>query len=439
MVAGAPALKVCVLGLWHLGTVTAACLTQGGHDVTGLDFDPSVIAGLAGGKPPLFEPGLEDLVQSGLATGRLRFTTDAEAAVVAADVVWVSYVTPVDDDDRADVEYVVERVARVFPYVRDGALVLISSQLPVGTTRELERRFAAGSRGRRVGFSYSPENLRLGNAIAAFTQPDRVVAGVRADVDRQRVTELLQPFDRRIEWMSVESAEMAKHALNAFRAPSVTFINEVAALCEEVGADATEVARALKSEARIGPRAYLSPGPAFAGGTLARDVVFLSRLGLAHDVPTRLLSSVKSSNDSHRQWPLRRIEQLLPDLAGRTVAVWGLTYKPGTDTLRRSASIELCQSLNQRGVTVRAHDPAVRSLPAPLAAQIELADSAAGAVQGASALVVATPWPEYKEILPGELKARMARALVLDPGRFLFDTLGRDEGVVYISVGTASA
>jgi len=419
--------------------VTAACLAQGGHAVTGLDFDASVVDGLAGGRPPLFEPGLEDLVKSGLASGRLRFTTDAAAAVDAADVVWVAYDTPVDDDDRADVEYVNERVARVFPHLRDGALLLISSQIPVGTTRQLEQRFAAGARGRKVGFGYSPENLRLGKAIAVFTQPDRVVAGVRAEADRERVTELLRPFDPKIEWMSVESAEMTKHALNAFLATSVTFINEIAALCEQVGADATEVARALKSEARIGPKAYLSPGPAFAGGTLARDVVFLLQLGVAHKVSTRLLSSIKSSNDSHRQWAQRRIEQLLPDLRGRTVAVWGLTYKPGTDTLRRSASIELCQWLNERGVTVRAHDPAVRSLPASLAARIELADSAPGAVQGASALVVATPWPEYKEILSGELKARMARALVLDPGRFLFDTLGRDEGVEYVSVGTARA
>ena len=428
-----------MLGLWHLGTVTAACLAQGGHDVTGLDFEAAVIDGLGGGRSPLFEPGLDDLVRAGLAAGRLRFTTDAAQAVGSADVVWVTYDTPVDEDDRADVEYVMERVSRVFPHMRDGALLLISAQLPVGTTRQLEQRFAAGSHGRRVGFGYSPENLRLGKAIAVFTHPDRVVAGVRVDADRERVTELLRPFDATIEWMSVESAEMTKHALNAFLATSVTFINEIAALSEQLGADANEVARALKSDGRIGPKAYLSPGPAFAGGTLARDVVFLSQLGVTHGVPTRLLSSVKPSNDLHRQWAQRRIEQLLPDLRGRTVAVWGLTYKPGTDTLRRSAAIELCLWLNERGVTVRAHDLAVRSLPASLAAQIELADDAPGAVQGASALVVATPWPEYKEISSSELKARMVRALVIDPGRFLFETLGRDAGIEYVSVGTASA
>jgi UDPglucose 6-dehydrogenase len=428
-----------VLGLWHLGVVTSACLAQGGHDVTGLDFDASVVDGLARGKPPLFEPGLEDLVTSGLAAGRLRFTTDAAQAIESADVVWVAYDTPVDDEDRADAGYVIERVTRVFPHVREGALLLISSQLPAGTTRNLARSFAAGSYGRRVGFGYSPENLRLGRAIEAFTRPDRVVAGVCDEADRGKVSELLRPFGPKIEWMSVESAEMTKHALNAFLATSVAFINEVAALCEQVGADATDVARGLKSEPRIGPKAYLSPGPAFAGGTLARDVVFLSQLGMARGVPTQLLSSVKSSNDAHQQWTGRRLEQLLPDLRGRTVGVWGLTYKPGTDTLRRSASIELCEWLSDRGAIVRAHDPAVRSLPASLAARVELAGSAPGAVQGASALVVATPWPEYKEISSAELKGRMVRALVLDPGRFLKDTLGADPDVEYVSVGTATA
>lgn len=430
-------MNVCVVGLWHLGTVTAACLADAGHDVTGLEFEAGVVTDLAVGKAPVFEPGLDDLVKAGVAAGRLRFSTEAAVAVNSADVVWVTYDTPVDDDDRADVEHVTGRIARLFPHLRDGTLVLMSSQVPVGTTRRLEQEFHSQSRGRTVGFGYSPENLRLGKAIEVFRHPDRVVVGVRSPADREKATRLLRPFTERIEWMSVESAEMTKHALNAFLATSVTFINEISAICEQVGADATEVARGLKSEARIGPRAYLSPGPAFAGGTLARDVVFLSQLGVAHGVPTRLLSSVKSSNDSHRQWAQRRIEQLLPDLRGCTVAVWGLTYKPGTDTLRRSASIELCQWLHARGVTVRAHDPAVQSLPAPLAGQIELEGSAPDAVQGASAVVVATPWPEYKEVPASELKARMARALVLDAGRFLFDTLGRDVGVEYVSVGTA--
>ena len=268
-------MKVCVLGLWHLGTVTAACLAAGGHQVSGLDFDQAVVANLKNGQPPLFEPGLEELVKQGLESGRLDFSSSAAEAVREARVIWVTYDTPVDDDDNADVEYVVERVARLFPYLEAGQAVLISSQLPVGTSKQLEALFAAARPGVAVSFSYSPENLRLGKAISVFSQPDRVVIGVRAEESRKRFAELLAPFTTHIEWMSVESAEMTKHALNAFLATSVTFINEIAAICEQVGADAKEVERGLKSESRIGPKAYLGPGGAFAGGDAgARHRIF---------------------------------------------------------------------------------------------------------------------------------------------------------------------
>jgi UDPglucose 6-dehydrogenase len=427
-------MKVCVAGLWHLGTVTAACLASAGHDVTGLDFDETVVARLSAGTPPLLEPGLEELVRTGIAEGRLRFTT-APAAAADADVVWICHDTPVDDDDRPDVELVMERSGRIAAHVRDGALVLISSQLPVGSTRRLEERFRAEAGGRRFTFGYCPENLRLGAAIAAFTQPDRVVAGLRAQSDRERVVELLGAFTRRIEWMSVESAEMTKHALNAFLATSITFINEIAGICEQVGADAAEVERGLKSEARIGPRAYLSPGSAFAGGTLARDVAFLSALGNRHGVATHLLSSIRSSNDVHRQWAQRRLEQMLDGVSGKIVAVWGLTYKPDTDTLRRSSSLELCRWLVEHGTTVRAHDPAVAALPAGLADNVILTESALSAVQGASALVVATPWPVYRHVSADAVATRMTRRLILDPNGFIGETLGRHPGVEYLSVG----
>jgi len=327
----------------------------------------------------------------------------------------------------------------VFSHLRHGALVLLSSQVPVGTTRRLEQAFARDSQNRVVGFGYSPENLRLGKAIAAFTHPDRVVAGVRSQASRDRVTMLLRPFTERIEWMSVESAEMTKHALNAFLATSVAFINEIAAVCEQVGADASDVARGLKSEPRIGPKAYLQPGSAFSGGTLARDVVFLSQLGRAHGVATHLLSSVKLSNDVHRMWAGSRLEQLLDGVSGKTVAIWGLTYKAGTDTLRRSGSVELCQWLAARGAAVRAHDPVVGTLPSDFAGRVTLAESALSALQGASALVVSTPWPEYVEVTAADITTRMVRPLVLDANRFTGVTLGACAGIEYVSVGKAGS
>jgi len=410
--------KVCVAGLWHLGTVTAACLASGGHDVIGWDANESTIASLREGKPPIFEPGLAEL----LAKHPVRFTTDRAEAVRDAEVVWIAYDTPVDDDDNADVEFVVREVESLLPHTN--ALVLISSQLPVGTTRKLEARFPS------LHFAYSPENLRLGKAIDVFTKPDRVVVGVRSDEDFDRIKTLLAPFTDHIERMSVESAEMTKHALNAFLATSVSFINEIASICEHVGADAKEVERGLKSEQRIGPKAYLGPGAAFAGGTLARDIVFLSSVGRDHAVPTKLIDGVKASNDAHRSWAQRRLRELLGELDGKRIAVWGLTYKPGTDTLRRSSAVELCRWLVAQRARVTAHDPAVKAIDID---GVELRADALDAARGADALVVMTEWPEYRQIDGNAIDCR----LVLDANRFLAAQLATNPRIVYATVGKA--
>jgi UDPglucose 6-dehydrogenase len=428
-------MKVCVTGLWHQGTVIAACLAEGAHTVIGLDFDEATIAQLQRGIPPLFEPGLEESVKRGLTTHGLTFTTNPIEAVENAEVVWVAYDTPVDADDRADVEFVVERVVRLFPHLRADSLVLISSQLPVGTTRRLEYKYGQEFPAKSVSFGYSPENLRLGKAINVFTKPDRVVVGVKDHADRAKVTRLLLPFTQNIEWMTVESAEMTKHALNAFLAISITFINELAVICEAVGADAKQVERGLKSEARIGPGAYLSPGGPFAGGTLARDIIFLTQIGAAHGVSTHLFSAVRASNDTHKQWVQRKLLGLLEKLYGQTIAIWGLTYKSGTDTLRRSAAIELCHWLVGQGARVQVHDPAVRKLPEDLERLITLESSPLEAVKGAHALIVATEWQEYRAVLADEVVANMATAIVIDANRFLGPSLGADSRIRYAAVG----
>jgi UDPglucose 6-dehydrogenase len=425
--------NVAVLGLWHLGSVTAACTAAAGHSVTGWDPDASAVALLQSGLAPVAEPGLSDLIRSGLASGALRFTTALEEAVGEADIVWIAFDTPVDDDDRADVESVVGHVRAALPFIRQGALVLSSSQLPAGTIGRLEASWHVDSPGRDVSFASAPENLRLGKAIDVFMQPDRVIAGVRSAADRARIAELFAPITDRIEWMSVESAEMTKHAINAFLATSVTFINELAAICEQTGADAREVERGLKSERRIGPFAYLSPGAAFAGGTLARDVVFLRELGRLVDRATPLMDGVDASNRAHRAWAGRRLVAELGTLGGRTVAIWGLTYKPGTDTLRRSTALELCRWILSEGASVRVHDPAAQGL-ADLPG-LARTDSPLAAARGADALVVATEWPEYRAVVPEALLAAMPSGLVIDANRFLGPTMGADPRVRLVSVG----
>lgn len=433
-------MKICVLGLWHLGTVTAACLASSVHQVVGLDFDPETVSSLQSGKPPLFEPGLENLVKNGLAAKRLSFTTDIAKALRFAEIVWVAYDTPVDEQDRANVDFVIERVKRLFPYLKAGTLVLISSQLPVGTTRRLEQAYvmAYPARGKKVSFGYSPENLRLGKAISVFTQPDRVVVGLRSQADRDRMATLLKPFTERIEWMSVESAEMTKHALNAFLATSVAFANELAAVCEQVGADAKEVERGLKTEARIGPKAYLSPGGAFAGGTLARDIAFLTQLGTDYHVPLRLIPAVRFSNDEHKNWPRRKLDELPGNLKDQRIGVWGLTYKPGTSTLRRSSSVELCVWLAKQGARVHAHDPVIRKLPRELTGIMTLHATPLAAVKGASVLVIATEWPAYQVVPAQDVVSFMSKPSVIDPHRFLVRTLGADRRIRYLAVGLPS-
>jgi len=430
-------MNVCVFGLWHLGSVTAACVAE--HFPTvGLDSDEAVVAALQDGRPPISEPGLPELVRQGLASGRLQFTSDL-GRVAAADLVWVTFDTPVNQDDEADVEHVVRRVESLFPWLANGAVVLISSQVPVGTTARLERAFAALADGREIAFAYSPENLRLGKALEVFRKADRIVVGTRSARARARIDELLAPLGRPIQWMGVESAEMTKHAVNAFLATSVVFINEIAAACEATGADAKEVERGLKSETRIGPGAYLGPGAAFAGGTLARDIAFLLGIGERSGIATPLFAGVKQSNDVHRLWARRRLGELLGTLNGKTIAVLGLTYKANTDTLRRSESVALCAWLIQQGATVRAHDPAIREKSAELPDGLVLSDNTDDAIRDADAIVVATEWPAFRELsadrIAGLLSAGERRPLVLDANRFLAGNLAADARLQYLAVG----
>jgi UDPglucose 6-dehydrogenase len=423
-------MNVGVLGLGHLGSVTAACLAKLGHRVVGMDFDGARVANLSKGIAPLFEPGLEELIGRGLSSGNLRFTgapNDAEDI----DVLWVAYDTPVDDGE-ADTNFVMAQIERALLGMSRDVVVLVSSQLPVGSVRRLE--CAETFDHSRLKVAYSPENLRLGRAVDDFLRPERIVVGVRSRRDRDVLHGLLSSITESIEWMSVESAEMTKHAVNAFLAASVAFANEIASICECVGADAKEVERGLKTEKRIGPRAYLSPGAAFSGGTLARDVAYLNRTARERGVITPLLSSVLASNDSHKQWVQRKLRELFVDLTRTTVAVWGLTYKPGTDTLRRSASVELCDWMIGEGATIHVHDPMVKGLPEHWCGAVERYDDPIAAVLGAHALVVATEWPLYRTVSSDQLIQCSPRLVVLDANRFL--TVDTTEGQVrYFAVG----
>jgi UDPglucose 6-dehydrogenase len=428
-------MKICVFGLWHLGCVTAACVAERFPTIA-LDLDSQRVLDLQACRPPIFEPGLEELIRAGQSSGRLRFTNDRREALSDADLVWVTLDTPVNDEDSADLDFVECQVASLFPHLRDGATVLISSQLPVGSTRRFEMAYQRDYPARDARFAYSPENLRLGKALGVFRAPGRIVVGIRSAEDRDYLRRFLEPFCDNLVWMSVESAEMTKHALNAFLANSIVFINEIAALCEEVGADAKQVEEGLKTDERIGRRAYLGAGGPFAGGTLARDVTFLTRRAEQLGIPVPLLHSITRSNDLHKNWVRIKLESVCGPLADKTIAVLGLTYKPGTDTLRRSAAVELCGWLAERHAKINAFDPAVRQLPAQLAGRVVLCDSAIAAIKGSDAVVIATEWPLFRELQAGDFTANMSTPTILDANRFLEASLEPTAPLRYIAVGT---
>jgi UDPglucose 6-dehydrogenase len=422
-------MNTCVLGLWHLGSVTAACCARH-FNVVGLDFDAANIERLQAGQAPLLEPGLDELIRAGLAAGRLSFTTDPKIAAANADVLWLTYDTPVNEDDESDTDFVLGNLRRALPCLPAGALVLISAQLPVGTCARLEKEFP------QFHFACSPENLRLGKAIDAFEKAERAVVGIRSDAKKALLEQLFKPFAAQTIFMRTESAEMVKHALNSFLALSITFINEVARLCEHTGADAKEVSLGLKSEPRIGPKAYLGPGGPFAGGTLARDVVTLSKLAKTFGEKISVIPAIKQSNDLHRGWAFRRLQSRLVNLRGKKIAVLGLTYTTNTDTLRRSAAVELCQQLLAAGAVIAAFDPAVKQLPAELGTALLAADLPA-ALAGADAVAVCTEWPQFRQADWSKLIPQMRQPVVVDANRFLEKELKNIPGVELLSVGRA--
>jgi UDPglucose 6-dehydrogenase len=428
---------IAVFGLWHLGCVTAACLAQEHFPVWGIDPDEGVVRDLKNGKPPILEPGLTELIGEGQRSGLLKFSSDYGEALREATVVWVTFDTPVDENDNADVDFVQSRLDDAFPHIRSGSIVIISSQVPVGFTDNLHTRWKAKDPEKEIIFSYSPENLRLGKALKSFRAEDRIVVGFDGDRGRDRVENILSRFCPRLEWMSIKSAEMTKHALNSFLAVSVAMANEIARLCERTGADAKEVERGLKSESRIGPGAYLGPGGPFAGGTLARDARFLIQKGIDFGVETPLLAGALESNEVHKKWVQEAAAQLLEGVeVPARVSVLGLTYKAGTDTLRRSEAVNLGIWLTQRGVSVVFHDPVVRHLPEELAGQFQLTNQLSEALSGSDLLVISTGWPIYREEIKPELLQRaMRRAAVIDQTRFLAGAFEKQNEVLYFAVG----
>ena len=400
---------ICVTGIWHQGAVVAACLADLGHEVVGL-CDPVAANRLAAGEPLVHEPELPELLRAGLAAGRLRFTSNAADALRGAELVFLSTDTPVAEDDSP----VLESVYALAQTIRDGIdrdiVLCVSAQVPVGTTSELASIIANNPDGHRCIGVYVPEFLRLGEAVKTFREADRFVVGTSDPEAGDRVAALLEPLGRPVVRTDVHSAEMAKHAANAFLATSISFMNEIADICGVVGADPGDVAAILKLDKRIGPCAYLNPGLGYAGGTLGRELRVLQDIGRREERPTRLTDAVVAVNDARPALVALQLRSALGGLDTRRVAVHGLTYKPGTSTLRRAVSLDIVKSLVDGGATVAASDALADFRPAKELPSMDLYRDPHEAAAGSDALVVLAnatssvlDFPRLREVMRGDL------------------------------------
>lgn len=428
-------MRACVIGLWHLGSVTAACLAHLGLRVTAIEPDEPRRARLAQGTPPVHEPDLATLMQQGIASGQLIFSGDAASAVGDAEYVVFAEDVPVDDRDEPDVSRLLETVRAVAPHLRKDTTVVIQSQVPVGTCAEVLDilRREQGS----VELAYCPENLRLGDAVHRFLHPDAIIIGADTPRARTFADGLFRSIRAPRLIMAVRSAEMAKHALNFLFATAISFGNEVGRLCELTGADAGHVMDALRHDRRIGDGLPIHPGPPFSGGTLARDVAVLRRLAGAHGAAVPLLDGVVAANQVQRNFPLTRLERVFGRVRGLRVAVLGLTYKAGTSTVRRSLALEFIAALEARGATVAAYDPLADPAELESGPVFERAADPYTAARGADAVVIMTNWPEFRALDLPRLRKGMRREVLIDMWSMLDGAGAAAAGFAYHGIAGA--
>jgi UDPglucose 6-dehydrogenase len=386
----------------------------------------------------LYEPGLEELMGQEIAEGRLGFVTDPKTATAEADVVIFAEDVPVNDADEPDVSGLLQTAQSVAPHLRDDATLVVMSQVPVGTCTLIRRTVMEARLGSRIEVAYCPENLRLGTAIERFLRPDVVVIGADSPRARACVERLYAGIPAPKVVMDVRSAEMTKHALNALLATATSFGNELATLCEHLDVDATEVIEAIRMDKRIGRGLPLLPGPPFSGGTLARDLRVLRRLASSNGVPVPLLEGVTAVNEMQKRLAVRRLEEALGELAGKRIAILGLTYKPGTSTIRRSTAVELIQTLTERRADVAAYDPKADLTPAARLPRFERATDAYAAARGADAVVIMTDWPEFRTLDMRTLRAAMRGSVLIDIRNILDARAAADAGLAYFGVGRRS-
>jgi len=427
--------KVCVIGLWHLGSVTSACLAELGYKIIGYDKDEKRIQNLKKGKAPIFEPNLDSLIKKNVLSGVLQFTTNLKEAVSEANFVLLTIDTPVDEEDNVNLTSVYEIINEISELIDDEVTIIVQSQIPVGTSDEFVEIIRKKRPEVKFGLAYCPENLRLGNAIELFKHPERIIIGADSEATSDKVESFFSILNCPTIKMNLKSAEMTKHAINAFLANCISFINWIGNLCEAAGADVNKVSEGLMSEKRIGKKLPLKAGMGFGGGTLGRDLKILAKLGHELNLKPDLIESILSINHQQNTLIIKKILSLFSSLDGLTIGILGLAYKPGTNTLRRSASIEVIKELLKHNSRVTAFDPAISNISSISDDNFQLQDSAYAVTKDADVLILFTDWPEFKELDFEKIFSYMKNPLIIDMKNFLNDHKIRDLGFTYVGIG----
>ncbi len=438
-------MRVSIFGTGYVGLVTGACLAEVGHDVVCVDVDAAKIEGLRNGQVPIYEPGLEPMVRASHAAGRLHFTTDAAAAIGHGEIVFIAVGTPPDEDGSADLQYVLA-VARTIGRHIDRPLVVVDkSTVPVGTADRVRGAIAAEleARGVEVAFDVvsNPEFLKEGDAVADCMRPDRIVIGADNPAAVARMRRLYAPFNRnhdRIVTMDVRSAELTKYAANAMLATKISFMNEISNIAEKVGADVERVRQGIGSDPRIGWH-FIYPGAGYGGSCFPKDVQALAWTAQQYGCNPRLLDAVEAVNKRQKAALFHKMRTFFnDDLSGKTIALWGLAFKPNTDDMREAPSRTLLEALWAAGAKVRAYDPVAQEETHRIygdRADLQLVKSAGEALQGADALAIATEWQEFRSPDFDLIASQLSRKVIFD-GRNLYDpAFVKRFGLKYYAIG----
>ena len=440
-------MRVCIFGTGYVGLVTGTCLAEVGHDVVCVDIDQAKVDGLNRGIIPIYEPGLEPMVKANHAAGRLRFTTDAGSGIAHGDVLFIAVGTPPDEDGSADLQYVLAVARTIGRHLARPAVVVDKSTVPVGTADKVRAAIAdeLAQRGAAIAFDVvsNPEFLKEGAAVEDCMRPDRIVLGADNPAAVEKLKRLYAPFNRnhdRIVAMDVRSAELTKYAANAMLATKISFMNEIANIAEQVGADVEMVRKGIGSDPRIGWH-FIYPGAGYGGSCFPKDVQALARTAQQHGVEPRLLAAVEGVNEAQKAHLFELMVRHYGGevaLRGKTVALWGLAFKPNTDDMREASSRRLLQLLWDAGARVQAYDPEAMDEARRIfgeRADLCLCGSAGEALQGADALVVITEWKQFRSPDFVRLQATLADAVVFD-GRNLYEPAEVEAaGLAYYGIG----